>query len=286
VLLATENAPANKRAWYGMFPQYGAPLGFLCSTGVFLLLSQQITEADFLAWGWRIPFIASSLLVLVGLYIRLRLEETPAFKQAIEHNERVRMPMMSVLTRHTRLLLLATFSGVATFAVFYLMTVFTLGWATSHMGYTRQEFLILQMIATIFLALTILLSALGSDRYGRRLMLMIAAVCVIAFGACFGLLFESGSKMGVLVFLCMGMSVMGLTYGPLGTALSEYFPTAIRYTGASVSFNLAGIIGGSFTPYFASTLANKYSVAYVGYYMAAAGLITLAANWLMPKEVS
>ena len=286
VLLATENAPANKRAWYGMFPQYGAPLGFLCSTGVFLLLSQQITAAEFLAWGWRIPFIASSLLVLVGLYIRLRLEETPAFKQAIEHNERVRMPMISVLTRHTRLLVLATFSGVATFAVFYLMTVFTLGWATSHLGYSRQEFLILQMIATVFLALAILLSALGSDRYGRRLMLMIAAICVIAFGMSFGLLFESGSKVGVLVFLCMGMAVMGLTYGPLGTALSEYFPTAIRYTGASVSFNLAGIIGGSFTPYFASTLANKYSVAHVGYYMATAGLVTLLANWLLPKEAS
>jgi MFS family permease len=261
-------------------------LGFLCSTAVFLLLSQQITEAEFLAWGWRIPFIASSLLVLVGLYIRLRLEETPAFKRAIAHNERVRMPMLNVLTRHTRLLVLATFSGMATFAVFYLMTVFTLGWATDHLGYTRQEFLILQMIATLFLALTIFLSALGSDRYGRRLMLMVAAVCVIVFGLFFGLLFDSGSKMGMLAFLCMGMGVMGLTYGPLGTALSEYFPTAIRYTGASVSFNLAGIIGGSFTPYFASTLATKYGLSSVGYYMTAAGLVTLLANWMLPKETN
>lgn len=277
VLLATENAPPGKRAWYGMFPQLGAPIGFLCSTGVFLALTQRISDAEFFAWGWRVPFLASALLVFVGLYVRLRLEETPAFKRAIENNERVRLPMLSVCVEHPRTLLLGTFAATATFVVFYLMTVFTLSWGTTKLGYSRQDFLILQMIAVLFFALTIPLSAVAADRYGRRSILMLSAVCVIVFGLVFAPLFDSGSQFGVLVFLALGLGLMGLTYGPLGTALAELFPTAIRYTGASLSFNLAGILGGSLAPYIASSLATRYGLAYVGYYLSAAGVVTLLA---------
>ena len=281
VLLATENAPAGKRAWFGMFPQLGAPLGFLCSTGIFLGLSAWVSDADFFKWGWRVPFLASALLVFVGLYVRLRLEETPAFKQAIDNNERVRLPMLTVLTQHPLTLLLGTLSAVATFVVFYLMTVFTLSWGTTKLGYSRSDFLVLQMIAVLFFALTIPISAMVADRKSSRGMLMLAAVLVVVFGFAFAPLFVSGGKMQVLLFLCLGLGLMGLTYGPIGTSLSSLFPTAVRYTGASLTFNLAGILGGSFAPYIAKYLGDNYGLQYVGYYLSAAGLITLLALWLI-----
>lgn len=284
VLLATENAPPGKRAWYGMFPQLGAPIGFLCSTGIFLLLTEQLSDAQFFAWGWRIPFLASSLLVFVGLYVRLKLEETPAFQKAIDNNERVRLPMITVLTQHPGMLLLGTLSAVATFVVFYLMTVFSLSWGTSSLGYSRSDFLVLQMIGVLFFALTIPLSALLADRFSSRSMLMLAAVLVIVFGLAFAPLFGSGSKLNVLLFLCLGLGLMGLTYGPIGASLSELFPTAVRYTGSSLTFNLAGIIGASLAPYIATYLATTYGLQYVGYYMSVAGFLTLGALWLIGKR--
>jgi metabolite-proton symporter len=281
VLLATENAPPGKQAWYGMFPQLGAPIGFLCSTGTFLLLTQYLTDEQFFAWGWRVPFLASALLVFMGLYVRLRLAETPAFQRAIDNNERVRVPMLTVFTQHTRTLILGTFAATATFVVFYLMTVFSLSWGTSALGYSRTEFLILQMIGVLFFAVTIPISAVIADRRGRRAMLIASALAVMAFGLLFEPLFSSGSPLRVVIFLSLGLAVMGLTYGPLGTALSELFPTSVRYTGASLTFNLAGIVGASLAPYLATWLATHYGLAYVGYYLTAAGAVTLFALLLI-----
>ena len=281
VLLATENAPPGKQAWYGMFPQLGAPIGFLCSTGVFLLLTNCLTDAEFFAWGWRVPFLASALLVFMGLYVRLRLAETPAFQRAIDNNERVRVPMLTVCTEHPRTLILGTFAATATFVVFYLMTVFSLSWGTSALGYSRTEFLILQMIGVLFFAVTIPVSAVIADKRGRRAMLIASAIAVMAFGLLFEPLFSSGSPLRVVTFLSLGLAVMGLTYGPLGTALSELFPTSIRYTGASLTFNFAGIIGASLAPYLATWLATHYGLAYVGYYLTAAGAVTLIALLLI-----
>ena len=278
VLLATENAPPGKRAWYGMFPQLGAPIGFLCSTGVFFALTYGLSDAELFSWGWRIPFISSALLVFVGLYVRLRLQETPAFKRAVEHNETVRVPMLSVCKEHPGKLLLGTLAATTAFVVFYLMTVFALSWGTTQLGYSRQEFLILQMIGVVFFALTIPFAGRMADRFGRDVMLIAAALCVMAFGFVFEPLFASGHRLGVLAFLAVGLSLMGLSYGPLGTALSELFPTAIRYTGSSLAFNFAGILGGSLAPYIASWLATHYSLVYVGYYMAAVAFVTLLAQ--------
>jgi metabolite-proton symporter len=284
VLLATENAPPGKRAWYGMFPQLGAPIGFICSTGIFLLLTDLLSDAEFFAWGWRIPFIASALLVFVGLYVRLRITETPAFQRAVEHNERVRLPMWTVVRQHPRELVLGTFAAVATFVVFYLMTVFALSWGTTALGYSREQFLILQMIGVLFFGATIPLSAVIADKRGQRAMLIAATLAIIVFGLFFEPLFDSGNVIGVTVFLSVGLAVMGLTYGPLGTALAELFPTSVRYTGASLTFNLAGILGASLAPYAATWLAHHYGLAYVGYYQSAAGLITLAALLCMRKR--
>jgi metabolite-proton symporter len=284
VLLATENAPPGKRAWYGMFPQLGAPLGFILSTGVFLLLDDLLSDAQFFAWGWRVPFLASAALVLVGLYVRLKITETPAFQRAIDNHERVRLPILTVCREHTKLLVLATFGAVTTFVVFYVMTVFTLSWGTAELGYTRREFLLLQMVGVLFFAATIPPSAVIADRRGRFAVLIAATLGIIAFGLAFGPLFGEGNARSVAVFLSIGLALMGVTYGPLGTALAGLFPTAVRYTGASLAFNLAGILGGSLAPYIATALARDYGVASVGYYVSAAGAVTLVALLLIGAQ--
>lgn len=286
VLLAIENAPEKKRAWYGMFPQLGAPIGFFFSTGVFLLLTHNLTEADFFSWGWRIPFVASALLVIVGLYVRLSLEETPAFKEAIKTEKRVRVPMVTVMTQHTRVLILGAFLAIASFAVFYITTVFSLGWGTSKLGYTREDFLILQLYAVFVLMFAICFSALIADRIGRRSMMMLSGVAVAIFGLSFSFLLNSGSSMGVLIALSVGFAVMGLTYGPVGTALAEIYPTEVRYTGASLSFNLAGIIGASLTPAIANWLGTNYGLPFVGYYISVAGILTLLAAFALSKDLA
>jgi metabolite-proton symporter len=277
VLLATENAPPGRQAWYGSFPQLGAPLGFLCSTGVFLLMTNTLTDPQLLNWGWRIPFLASAVLVLVGLYVRLRLVETPAFQRSIAQGERVRVPVMVVFVKYPQVLLVGTLAAITAFVVFYLMTVFALGWATGALEFGRQQFLILQMIAVLFFGLTISISAVIADRIGERAMLSIAAVLIIAFGFAFRPLFSAHDSMRVFAFLALGFGLTGLTYGPLGSALANLFTTAVRYTGTSLSFNLAGILGASLAPSIATFLASHYGVAYVGYYLSAAGLVSLIA---------
>jgi metabolite-proton symporter len=276
VLLATENAPPGKQALWGMFPQLGAPLGFICSTSTFLWMTTRLDSAELLSWGWRVPFIASALLVFVGLYVRLRLTETPAFRRAVENNERVRVPMVTVIRKAPGTLLLGTLAATTTFLIFYLMTVFALSWGTSALGYSKAQFLVMQMVGVLFFAAAIPVSALAADRWGRCEVLIGATLAIIAFGFFLAPLFGSGA-VGTLAFLSLGLAAMGLTYGPLGTALAELFETPVRYTGASLTFNLAGIIGASPAPYIATALARSHGLGAVGYYLSGTGLATLLA---------
>jgi metabolite-proton symporter len=277
VLLATENAPPGKRSWYGMFPQLGSPLGFVCATGVFVALTAYSSDAQFLAWGWRLPFIASALLVIVGLWVRLKITETPEFERAIANRERVALPLVTVLSEHFGTVALATAGAITVFVIFYLMTVFMLSWGTTELGFARQEFLVYQMIGVLFFAATIPISAVLADRVGRIPMLIAATVAILAFGLVFGSFFAAHDAARIVSGLSLGLACMGLTYGPLGTALTELFPTAVRYTGVSIAFNVAGILGGSLAPYIATGLAQSYGIAAVGYYLSVAAAITLAA---------
>ena len=276
ILLATENAPPGKRAWYGMFPQLGAPLGFICSGGIFLLLSVGLSNEQFLTYGWRIPFIASSALILVGLYVRLKITETPAFLEVMSRKERVDIPMVSLCKRHAWTLILGTLTAVATFVIFYLLTVFCLSWGTTNLGYNRNEFLVIQLVGVLFFGATIPISAALADRHGRRTMMILVSGAIIVFGLFLGQLFSSG-LCGVLATMILGFSLMGMTYGPLGTLLSELFPTAVRYTGASVCFSMAGILGASLAPYIAMSLALKHGLVTVGFYLSSVALISLIA---------
>jgi len=273
VLLAVENAPPGRRAWYGMFPQLGAPLGFFLSTTVFLALSGRLGDEQFFAWGWRIPFLASAVLVLVGLYVRLTITETPVFAASLQRHERVEVPMLVVLRDHPRTLVIGTLVSLTTFVIFYLMTVFTLAWGTSALGFTREQFLRIQLVGVACFAVTIPLSAMLAER-GRRPTLIGATLAIGVFGLVLGPLFLAGTA-GAVLTLALGLGLMGMTYGPLGTVLSELFPTTVRYTGSSLTFNLAGIFGASLAPYVATWLANTYGLEYVGYYLTGAALLTL-----------
>ena len=246
VLLAVENAPPNKRAFYGMFPQLGAPVGFLLSGGTFLLLSKALTNEQFFRFGWRLPFLASAVLVLLGLWVRLTITETPVFQAAMQRAERVGFPMGKVLSRHARPLVAGILLCLATFVLFYLMTVFALSWGTTALGYSRGTFLQIQLFGILFFAATIPLSAWLAERRRRPLMFGVT-VAIALFGLVLGRMFSAGTP-GVVGVLVLGLALMGMTYGPLGTIVSELFPTSVRYTGSSLAFSLGGILGASFAP--------------------------------------
>jgi metabolite-proton symporter len=273
VLLAIENAPPGKRAWYGMFPQLGAPIGFLLSGGVFLALSKWLSNEQFFAFAWRIPFLASAALVLIGLYVRLAITETPVFREALSRQVRVKVPMLVVFRRYPVELLVGTLASLATFVIFYLMTIFALSWGTTALGYSRDKFLVMQLFGILFFALTIPISGWLAER-GRRRTLLWVTVAIGAFGLVMAPLFIAGTA-GALMMMVAGFALTGFSYGPLGTVLSELFPTSVRYTGTSLTFNFAGIFGASLAPYIAIRLAKTYGLPYVGYYLAAAAVLTL-----------
>lgn len=273
VLLAVENAPPGKRAWYGMFPQLGAPIGFFFSGCVFLLLSKALTNEQFFSFGWRIPFLASAVLVLVGLYVRLTITETPVFREASRRREQVKVPMFVVFRDHARTLLIGTLLSLATFVLFYLMTVFALSWGTTALGYSREKFLTIQLAGIVFFALSIPIAGALAQRGRRRTLLWVTAA-IGGFGLILAPIFQAGPA-GVVIMMVSGLFLMGLTYGPLGTVLSELFPTEVRYTGSSLTFNFAGIFGASLAPYIATWLATTYGLPYVGYYLSGAAALSL-----------
>jgi len=273
VLLAVENAPPGKRAWYGMFPQLGAPVGFLLSGSVFLLLSTALTDQQFFAFGWRIPFLASSVLVLLGLYVRLTITETPVFRQAVDQRRRVRIPILTLMRDHWATVFTGILISISAYVIFYLLTVFALSWGTSALGYSRERFLIIQLFGILFFGATIPLAAVLAQM-GRRKLLLWVNAGLLAFGMVLAPLFEAGTA-GVVVMMILGMSLVGLVYGPLGTVLSELFPTAVRYSGSSLTFNLAGIFGASLAPYVATWLAQHHQLRSVGYYLAATALLSI-----------
>lgn len=278
-LLATENAPRRKRALFGTFPQLGAPIGFFFANGLFLLLAGVMEEGAFLSWGWRIPFLVSAALVVVGLWVRLSLYETPAFTKVLERDERAKVPFVRVFRTDFKALVLGTFIMLATYVLFYLMTVFSMAYGTGEngLGYSRTTFLLMLMIGVVFFALTIPIAGLLADRYGRRRPLVIVTGAIIAFGLLMGPWFGTHSAVATVLFLITGLALMGFTFGPMGALLPELFPAAVRYTGASVSYNLASLIGASLAPFIATWLASSYGLGWVGGYLSVAAAITLVA---------
>ena len=276
-LLAVENAPPGWRARWGMFPQLGAPVGFIAANGLFLVLGLLLTPAQFQAWGWRLPFIGSVVLVSLGLWIRLKLTETPAFAAALAEAPPPRVPLADVLRDYPRQLLGGTFAVVACFAIFYLSTAFALGYGTTRLGYPRTVFLEVELGAILFLAAGIGAAGYFSDRFNPRIVLMTGCAGTIAAGFLLAPMLGSGSLTGIFLFLALALFLMGLAYGPLGAWLPGLFPARVRYTGASIAFNVGGILGGALAPILALKLSEIGGLFYVGLYLGAAALVSLIA---------
>jgi MFS family permease len=284
-LLAVENAPPGWRARYGMFPQLGAPVGFIASNGIFLLLGAALSEQQFRDWGWRLPFLASALLVGIGLWVRLRLTETPAFAAAMAVERPPRVPLAALMRGHWRQVLGGTLAAVACFAIFYLTTAFALGYGTSTLGMARETFLGLQLFAILFLAGGIVVSGYLSDRFDARRVLMAGCALTVIVALGIGPLLGSGSALLVALFLSAALFAMGLVYGPLGSWLPGLFPPLVRYSGASVAFNAAGILGGGLAPLIAQRLSDEAGLWAVGWYLAGCAVLSLAGLWaLKPRE--
>ena len=276
-LLAVENAPPGWRGRFGMFPQLGAPVGFIAANGFFLLLGLGLTPDQFTDWGWRVPFLASAVLVGLGLWIRLRLSETPAFVAALAEAPPPEVPLGEVVRNQPGALLAGTFGVIACFAIFYITTAFALGYGTTNLGISRTAFLSVQLWAILFMAAAIVAAGWLSDSYGPRAVLIGGCIAGILAGLMLMPMMRTGSLFAIGGFLCFGLTAMGFVYGPLGAWLPALFPARVRYTGSSLAFNVGGILGGGLTPILAQALAENGGLTLVGAYLSFACMLSLIA---------
>ncbi|HXU94284.1 MAG TPA: MFS transporter [Gallionella sp.] len=280
-LLAAEYAPEGRRGWFGMFPQLGPPIGFLLAVGSFLLLANLLDDAQFRDWGWRIPFLASAALVIVGLYVRLKLTETPVFAKALESHRPVKLPLAQLLAHHSAPLVLGALLMVVCYALFYISTVFSLSYGTTALGIPRPQFLGMLCVAIVFMAAATPLAAVAGDRYGRRPVLIAAGSAALLSGFLMEPMLGSGSPILITALLSIELFLMGATFAPMGALLPELFPTTVRYTGAGAAYNLGGILGASLAPYIAQQLVQHGGLAWVGGYISAAAAISLLAALIL-----
>ncbi len=279
-LLAVENAPPHRRNTWGMFPPLGAPVGFLMANGLFLILGLALDEAQFRAWGWRLPFLVSAVLVVLGLWVRLKLTETPAFVEAEQAEALPKVPIATLMLDHGRAVLAGTGGVIACFALFYLATAFTLGYGTKTLGYGREAMLAVELVAILFLAAGVIVASVTADRTGARRMLVIGFLGCMAAGLAMGPMLGAGSLFVVFLWLAFALFVMGFAYGPLGGWLPSLFPAGVRYTGVSMTFNLGGILGGAVAPIAAEALAHR-GLGWIGLYLVGAGLLSLGGLTLL-----
>ncbi len=276
-LLATENAPPGYRARYGMVPQLGAPVGFIAANGLFLVLGVVLAPAQFESWGWRLPFIASVVLVGLGLWVRLELSETPAFSRAVASAPPAPVPLREVLVEYPREVITGTFAVVVCFALFYLSTAFALGYGVGTLHYDRRAFLGVLLAAIVALAIGIVAAGIWSDRTNPRRVLIFGCLATVALGGLLAPMLGSGSLLVIWLFLTLALFTMGFVYGPLGAWLPGLFPARVRYTGASLAFNAGGILGGGLAPLLAQALADRGGLRFVGAYLAGAALVSLCS---------
>ena len=278
-LVATENAPEDKRALYGSFPELGAPIGFFLSNGTYFLLETFNDDDAMLAWGWRVPFLLSSILVIVGLVVRVQMEETPIFRMAQEQKKVVKSPLTEVFKKSWKEVMQATFLVAVTYTLFYTLATWSLAWGTKsvedgggNLGFTNREYLLMLMIAVCVFAAFIIISCVNADRFGRRRVITISSVLLVVFALLFPYLLDSGvvgqrNFATTLLFLCIGFALMGTAFGPIGAFLPELFDANVRYSGSGIGYNLAAIVGAAFVPTIATWLSHHWGVHSVGLYL-------------------
>ena len=283
-LVATENAPANKRALYGSFPNLGAPIGFFCAYGVNLLLETHLDQATMIAWGWRVPFLLSAVLVIVGLVVRERMSETPVFKKAVAEDRVVKAPLKE-LTKYWKQVLLGTCAMGITYTLFYVLGTWSLAYGVKNLGFTQPQYLGMQMVSIFFFAAFIVVGCLQADKRGRRGVLLFTTVVTFVFSLVSPMLLSGqGNVAGVMVFLCVGFVLMGGLFGPCGAYLPELFPANVRYSGAGLAYNLASILGGAFAPTIATALVQQFGIMALGWYLGGMSALALVALFLIKES--
>jgi len=276
-LLTTENAPPNRRFLYGCFAQLGAPLGFCLANSVLLLLAAVMDESQFLRWGWRIPFMASAALVMFGLYIRLNLEETPAFAQARAQNHIKRVPLLAIIRDYPGAMLTGSLGLTAAFALACLTSVFSLSWLTTHHGAPHHTLLVMLMLGKLVFAIAIPVAAWFSDRNGGWPMMIGANLAIAAFGFFTAAGLGSGNLWLTGLYVAGGLMLVGVAVGPVAGAFAAMYPAEVRYTGIALSLNLGGVLGGTLTPYVATFVANRHGLPAVGWCLTITALVSAAA---------
>lgn len=278
VLVATENAPKRKRALYGSFPELGAPLGFFLCNGLFFVLESFLTPAQMLSFGWRIPFLASFVMVAIGLWVREKMQETPLFRLAQEKQQVTKSPLKDVFRTSWRQILKGTFIVSVTYTLFYTLSTWSLTYATTTLGFSNRAYLLLLMTAIVVFAAMILVSSYLADFWGRKKMLMTISAALVVFSFAFPYLLSGQHNTGgALTFLVIGFFLMGFIYGPVGALLPELFSTKVRYSGSALAYNLAAIIGAAFAPTIATWLADTWGVKYVGLYLGVMAVFSFVA---------
>ncbi|NEG95869.1 MFS transporter [Bifidobacterium sp. SMB2] len=281
-LVATENAPADKRALYGSFPNLGAPIGFFCAYGINLLLTTHLSKAQMVAFGWRIPFLMSAILVIIGLYVRARMSETPVFQKASEEKRTSKHPLTDLLP-YWRQVLLGTVAMGITYTLFYILGTWSLSYGVSGLGFSQPEYLAMQMVSVFFFAAFIVVGCLQADKRGRKKVLLATTAVTLVFSFFAPALLQHDATR-IMLFLCLGFVLMGGLFGPSGAYLPELFPMHVRYSGAGLSYNLAAIFGGAFAPSLATWLVSTYGIMSVGWYMAAMSAVALIALLLIKES--
>ncbi|WGE85809.1 MFS transporter [Actinobacillus equuli] len=287
-LVATENAPDGKRAWYGTFPQLGAPIGLFLANGAFFLVSYIWGKEGLVEWAWRIPFISSVVLVMVGLWVRLTLHESHVFREAEEKGKTQKAPVSAVFKHHMKPLILGTFIMTATYVLFYIMTAFAQVYSRTPaklseaghpmgLGIEPNTFTGLLLLSAIVFGAFTSISGLLADKVGRRKFLLWVTFAMGIFGLAMPLFLSNGTPYSVFAFLVVGMALMGFTFGPMAALLPELFPTEVRYSGASLAYNFASIVGATVAATFAIKINATYGILGVGIYLAANAVLTLIA---------
>ena len=281
-LLTAENSPGKARGKYALFPQLGPSLAFALASATFLTTALTMSNEAFLAWGWRVPFIASVLLVAVGLYVRLAITETAAFTSR-DKNVSTRMPVAEVLSTHLGRVLLGAGSTMAVFAFFYIGVTYLTSYGTQNLELPRTTVLAMGIIGGLVFAATTIAGAILSDRVGRRRMIIIGNGLSVVGGLIAFPILDIGTGWAFGLGLSVVLGVVGLAYGPQGAQLPELFPTHYRYTGAGMAYNLAGVLGGGVVPLIATALvASLGSSLAIGLLLAGLSVVSLLCTVALP----
>ncbi|PYE87886.1 MFS transporter [Phyllobacterium leguminum] len=270
------NAPKKLRGWYAMLPQLGAPIGFALASILFWYFISNLSQADFLSWGWRYPFFVAFAINVVALFARLRIVGSKEFGVALESKELEPRPVFEMLSKHAADVVLGAFVPLASFAMFHLVTIFPLSWVVLHGGQSASKFLWVQVAGAAVGIIGIVLSGLIADRIGRRNQLMIGAFIIAIFSFSAPFLLDAGS-MGQDAFIIIGFGILGLSFGQASGAVSSRFERRYRYTGAALTSDLAWLVGAGFAPLVALGLASNFGIIFIGGYLISGAICTLVA---------